>query len=192
MNPRYKISQKWTPFPQDFIDQIKHIYTQNFASKLGQSITVFVEGRIYSKEILMRVGLQNKGELRRFNFEVSLDLLTKEEDIIFNQLALGIDAIASLMTEYFANENDLELPYTWTETQFETAKVWIQHSTENSDLEAEANKLLGLLDESLVKNGDDTPSEDILDATEEQFDIFVDEMDPDASLVKKKKKEDLH
>lgn len=211
MNPRYKISTKWTPFPVEFSIQIKALFTQNFAQYLGQNIDVFVEGRIYQKEVLLRVGLHHKGEIRRFNFEVSLDLNLEQEKQVFEQISLGVDAIATLMTEYFENEQDIELPFAWTETTFGKDKVWIQHSSTNSDLEAQANQLLGLNDDGLMKNSEDLKSDDILDATEDEFDEFATEFkkeinksdetientdilspDKSPSQTSKKKKDDLH
>ena len=192
MNPRYKVSLKWTAFPQEFTEQIRSIFTQNFVKQFGKNMEMFVEGRIYPKEITLRIGLHHKGELKHFNFEASVDLPTNSEKQIFETISAGVDAIASLMADYFENGEDLELPYVWTETTFENNKVWIQHSTENPNLEAEANKLLGLDDEALVKNADEEKSEDILDVTEEEFDEFAEHLSSEPQMFKKKKKDDLH
>lgn len=74
MNPRYKISQKWTAFPQEFSEQIRSVFVQNFEKQLGKTMSLSVDGRIYQKEITLRIGLHSKGELKHFNFEASVDL----------------------------------------------------------------------------------------------------------------------
>ncbi len=196
MNPRYKISQKWTAFPPEFSEQIRSVFVQNFEKQLGKTMSLSVDGRIYQKEITLRIGLHSKGELKHFNFEASVDLPpnpANDENKIFETISVAVDALASLVAEYFENDQDIELPYTWTESTFEGKKVWVQHSTENPDLEAEANKLLGLADDDgVLKNADDEKSEDVLDATEEEFDEFAENLSSEPQMFKKKKKDDLH
>lgn len=191
MNPRYKTNSQWTEFPGDLNSQICDIFKQSFATELGSTTEVKVTGRVYSKEIILRVGLHKKGELRYHNFEVSIDH-TNEESKVVENVYLAVDAIASLMAEYFENDEDVELPYSWMEYPFNGKKVWLQFSTENPDLEAEANKLLGLDDDdALLKNADIERSEDALDASEDEFDELVKNLDSE-SLTSKKKKDDLH
>ena len=196
MNPRYKISQKWTAFPPEFSEQIRSVFVQNFEKQLGKTMSLSVDGRIYQKEITLRIGLHSKGELKHFNFEASVDLPpnpANDENKIFETISVAVDALASLVAEYFENDQDIELPYTWTESTFEGKKVWVQHSTENPDLEAEADKLLGLADEDgVLKNAEDEKSEDVLDATEEEFDEFAENLPSEPQMFKKKKKDDLH
>lgn len=196
MNPRYKISQKWTAFPPEFSEQIRSVFVQNFEKQLGKTMSLSVDGRIYQKEITLRIGLHSKGELKHFNFEASVDLPpnpANDENKIFETISVAVDALASLVAEYFENDQDIELPYTWTESTFEGKKVWVQHSTENPDLEAEADKLLGLADDDgVLKNAEDEKSEDVLDATEEEFDEFAENLSSEPQMFKKKKKDDLH
>ncbi|MCM2353483.1 MAG: hypothetical protein NDI63_07670 [Pseudobdellovibrio sp.] len=196
MNPRYKVSQKWTAFPPEFSEQIRSVFVQNFEKQLGKTMSLSVDGRIYQKEITLRIGLHSKGELKHFNFEASVDLPpnpANDENKIFETISVAVDALASLVAEYFENDQDIELPYTWTESTFEGKKVWVQHSTENPDLEAEANKLLGLADDDgVLKNAEDEKSEDVLDATEEEFDEFAENLSSEPQMFKKKKKDDLH
>lgn len=56
---------------------------------------------------------------------------------------------ASLFEQTFAAENDSEFPRLWEEVDFEGRKIYIQFSTANSQLESEADRLLGI---SGVKN----------------------------------------
>lgn len=201
MNPRYKKSLKWTAFPQELVSQIKAIYDQNFSKSFDSHTTLSVDGRIYQKEILLRVSLHKKGELKHFNFESSIDLTSSTEDILFAQISAAVDCLGSLVAEYIENDFEIELPYVWTETQFEKKSLWIQHSTENPKLEEEANKLLGLAeDDALLKNADDVDhSDDILDTTEDEFDEFAAQITEHGSvnmakpqMFNNKKKDDLH
>ncbi len=191
MNPRYKSNKKWTQFPEDLTRGISDIFKQNFAAQLVDYIEVHVSGRFYEKEIILQVGLNKKGELRFTNFEVSLDHKNDPTKII-EQVYLAVDVIANLIADYFENNEEHELPYVWTEFPFNNQKVWIQYSSENPRLEAEANKLLGELKDALLKEVDED-SADILDATEEEFDEFAKKLEPQMFKSKNKtKKDDIH
>lgn len=190
LNPRYKSSKQWTEFPNELTQEISSIFKQNFQKQLRNTTEVHVSGRVYTQEILLRVGLHKKGELRFQNFEVSLDHNNDQEQVV-QLIYLAVDAIASLMVDYFENEEDIELPYSWMEYPFNGKKVWLQFSTENPDLQAAADKLLGIHDESLLKNAEDERSEDALDATEEEFDELVEKLEP-TMFKPKKKKDEMH
>ncbi len=179
MNSRKKESKKWSNLPPEFANQIKTVFEDNFRTHLTEK-TIRVEGRIYTTEILLRVGVRRKGELRYHNFEVSLDHSSLLQNTI-PQIHLAVDAIASLMIEFFENEETHELPYLWREIPFEKQKIWVQFTTENPDLEKEANKLLGIAENSLI-NEDPDIDEELLDLAP-----------PTPQMFKgKKKKDDLH
>jgi hypothetical protein len=63
-----------------------------------------------------------------------------------------IDAIGSLMEEYFqlGDEEELDVPLRWRAYEFEGETVYLQHSTVNTKLEEEADRLLGLSENALV------------------------------------------
>ena len=195
MNPRKKESKKWSELPPELTLQIKQVFEDNFRDNLNGAV-LHVEGRIYPTEILMRIGIQKKGELRRQNFEVSVDHSAQAQNTI-SQIHLTIDAIASLVHEYFENNEQHELPYSWQEFPFEKQKIWLQFSSTNPDLEAEANKLLGISEEDSLLKGEDADDEfPILD--DEEIDtsrpkIFrVPTDNANDTLKKKKKKEEMH
>ncbi len=197
MNPRTKTESKWTELPQDLKKQISTIFQQNFEKQIGPTGEIRTDGRIYPKEIVLSVGIHKKGELRFHNFEVSVDHKNDKEKIV-QLIYLSVDAIASLMTEYFENDEDIELPYTWMQYPFQDQNVWLQFSSVNPDLEAEANKLLGHTEEeTLLKNAETERSADALDATEDEFDELVKHIDLEQMAVptmfkSKKKKDELH
>jgi hypothetical protein len=203
MDPRKKESKKWSPLPPELSNQIKSVFVENFESRLDGKL-VKVEGRIYPTEILMRVGINTKGELRFQNFEVSLDHSPLKKDTLA-QINIAVDAIASLMLEYFDNDEDHEMPYVWQEYPFEKQSIWLQYSSVNSDLEAEANKLLGLTeDDSLLKeteedmealglndDASEIPDDEEIDTSKPKIFRVPTDNEHD-TLKKKKKKEDMH
>lgn len=208
MNPRKKESKKWTTLPPELTKQIQAVFVENFSSDLeGKSLKV--EGRVYPTEILLRVGINNKGELRFHNFEVSVDHSQEKQDAV-QKINIAVDAIASLVAEYFENDEESELPLTWHEYPFQKTKIWLQYSSTNSDLEAEANKLLGLetdnsmlvealdaLEEMDVQEVDsdeelsEDDDEDDVDTTKPKI-FKVSSEDSENVAPKKKKKEEMH
>ena len=215
MIPRKKESKKWSAIPTELLKQIKSLFEDNFSSNLIDK-TLKIEGRIYPTEVLMRIGINNKGELRYQNFEVSIDHSPEKQNTV-QMITIAVDAIASLMVDYFENEEEHEMPYIWQEHPFENQKLWLQFSSTNSDLEAEANKLLGLKEENalLIETLEDLETlnipileEESESEENEDSDIHLNENEeidtskpkifrvptnnPQDTLKKKKKKEDMH
>lgn len=196
MNPRKKDSKKWTAIPTELAKQIKIVFQESFSVHLVGK-TLAVEGRIYPNEVLMRIGINSQGELRFQNFEVSVDHSADKQDTI-QQITIAVDAIASLMVDYFEKEEEHEMPFVWQEYPFENQKLWLQYSSTNTALEAEANRLLGLKEEGelLKETLDDLESldipedEDIDTSKPKIFRVPTD--NPNDTLKKKKKKEDMH
>ena len=69
-----------------------------------------------------------------------------------------------MMMDYFESDGESEFPRTWQEFPFNGVKVYLQFTTENTDLEAQANALLGEDDDSLVL--EEQENEDALDRSE--------------------------
>ena len=176
MKPRRESSKKWTSLPKEYIQQIHEVFTENFATHLKNS-KLIVEGRIYPEEVILRVGSLENGRLRQINFEASLDTDPKALNAP-DQILVAIDALASMMAEYYETGNsemengemkdqeddtkELEstkhFPQIWQKIEIKKKTLWVQFSTENSELEAQANKLLNnLLDgnENLVNLEED-------------------------------------
>lgn len=163
MNPRLKSSKKWTSFPKEYSDQIQTAFKENFAQYLDQG-ELIVEGRIYSEEILLRVGYLEAGRLLQANFEVSMDYSNKDQDAI-KSIHNCVDAAASMMMEYLENDGEVDFPYTWKEFPFQGKKIYLQYSTENTSLEEQANKLLGI-DEDTMLHDEEDKDEDALSRAE--------------------------
>lgn len=160
MQPRLKTSKKWTSFPKEYTDQIKAVFEENFEPDLDDE-KVEVEGRIYSSEVLLRVGLVKPGRLRQANFEASMDYSTKSKDAL-ERIHNAVDAVASMIADYFENEAEADLPLSWKEYPFQGKTVFLQYSTMNAELEKQADALLGELSDDLVVDKEDEVDEDAM------------------------------
>ncbi len=162
MQPRLKTSKKWTAFPKEYTEQIESVFQENFSDLLGSNKLV-IEGRIYPAEVMLRVGLAQPGRISQANFEASMDYDPEKKDAV-DRIHNCIDATASMMMDYFESDSESEFPRTWQEYPFNGGKVYLQFTTENTDLEAQANALLGVDDDSLVL--EDEQNEDALDRSD--------------------------
>ena len=153
MNPRLKSSKKWTAFPKEYSDQIQTVFKENFAQYLDGA-DLIVEGRIYPEEVTLRVGYLEKGRLTQANFEVSMNYSSEQQDTV-QRIHNCIDAAASMMLEYLETDGEVDFPYVWKEIPFQGKKLFMQFNTENSSLEAEANRLLGLEEGTLLTEEED-------------------------------------
>lgn len=175
MQPRLKTSKKWTAFPKEYQEQIESVFHENFSDLLGSNKLV-IEGRIYPAEVMLRVGLAQPGRLSQANFEASMDYDPEKKDAV-DRIHNCIDATASMMMDYFENDGEAEFPRTWAEYPFNGKKVFLQFTTENTDLEAQANALLGADEDSLVLEEDE--NEDALDRSEVDESLSHDQDDED-------------
>jgi hypothetical protein len=148
--PRLVSSRHWTDLPADFRKKVEQVFAEQFEyeSTKGEFL---VDGRIYNEEIILRIGYLEKGRLRQINFEASIDIpkAKKEDDSTIKTMDLlytCIDALGSLMEDYFDldEEEELDVPLHWRPYEFEDQTVYLQHSTVNTTLEAEADRLLGV------------------------------------------------
>ncbi len=192
MNPRLKNSKKWTTFPGEYLTQVQTVFQDTFAKNLTNSKLV-VEGRIYPEEILLRVGILEEGRLSQANFEVSMNYSTKTKDAV-ERIHDCIDAIASMMNDYFESNGETEFPRTWQEFEFNKRPVFLQFSTVNSDLEAQADALLGQSFEDMVQ--EDKDSEDALARAEARIEVDDEKAEPTmfggGKKKATKKKTDMH
>ena len=153
MHPRLKTSKKWTPLPKEFLKQIESVFKQTFKAQIGTG-KVITDGRIYPEEILVSVGLKAAATgLKQSNFEISIEY-KKNKDNVLNLLNLSVDVAASLFEQYFAAEDDQDFPRIWQEFDVDNRPVYVQYTTTNTDLENEANKLLGEYADEGLAGGD--------------------------------------
>ncbi|MBT4762131.1 MAG: hypothetical protein HOO06_10570 [Bdellovibrionaceae bacterium] len=148
MNPRLKSSQKWTSFPTEFIQQINAVVNENF-QKLSPDGKFSIDGRIFPKEVLFKISHQAKNSITQNSIWVSVDYDAKKDNVNI-ALNLAIDCGGSLMVHHFENPKD-EFPRSWAPMDFNKTEVFICLDTQNDDLEAQADALLGeSSEESLV------------------------------------------
>ncbi len=155
MKARLEKSKKWSSLPEELLIQIKDIFTETFSSQLGES-KVISEGRIYSSEILFRIGIGSKDRLKQHNFEASMDY-NKSKDNVMSLVHIAVDAVGSMLSEFLKDEST-DFPHDWQKFDIEKREIYLKYSTDNSNLELKADKLLGLADDSLVQ-GDDGANE---------------------------------
>ncbi len=160
MQPRLSSSRKWTAIPKELTVQIKTVFKQSFQQHIGKG-TVLADGRIYPEEILISVGIKQPDQkLKESHWLVSIGYARGKDDVI-KLLNTAVDAAGSLFEQLFTSENDYDFPRAWTEVDFEGRKIYVQYSTVNEELEAAADKILG------VAEGDDLAKgewEDLEDA----------------------------
>lgn len=193
MIPRLKNSKKWTAFPKEYLTQIEDVFTSTFKKQLKDS-QLIVEGRIYTEEILLRVGIREKGRLAQSNFEVSMNYSQQKKDAI-ERIHDCIDAAASMMNDYFSsNEEEADFPRSWQEFEFNKQPLYLQFSTENTDLESQADALLGQSFADMVQ--EDRDNEDALDRADERVEASEEDKAAGPSMFggkkSSKKKSDLH
>jgi hypothetical protein len=141
MEPRLSTSRKWSPLPAELLQQIQSVFKQSFSKEIGGG-TIEAAGKIFPEEILISVGFREKNSLKQSNFIISI-AYQKNKDNVLKLLHLAVDAAASLFEQLFAADNDHDFPRLWEEVQFEGRTIYVQYDTTNSDLEAQADKLLG-------------------------------------------------
>ena len=165
ITPRLPSSNTWTELPKEFTEKVKTIFVNQFKVEGGYG-EFLIEGRIYPDEVVVRAGFIEKGRLKQANFEASMDRVKTPEDKTMDALYSAIDALGGLMEEFFELDGgedgteELDVPLNWQPYDFEGETVYLQQSTVNSRLEAEADRILGLLEKSLVQ--EENQSEDAL------------------------------
>lgn len=182
MIPRLKSSKKWTSFPKEYADQILSVFKENFAQYLDNA-ELLIEGRIYAEEIMLRVGYLEEGRLAQANFEISMNYSQEQQDAV-TRIHNCVDAAGSMMMEYLENEGEVDFPYSWKEVPFQGKKIYLKFSTENTNLEAEANRLLGLAEDELLHEDVSEEDEDALTRAElsEELSPPRDEDDEDSEV----------
>jgi hypothetical protein len=159
MQPRLKTSTKWTSLPKELCQQVRDVFTESFAEAI-KSGEIQVLGRIYPQELLLCVGYLEKGRLRPANFEISIDFDANKQNAL-ELIHCAVDCAASMMGEYFAVDGDLtDFPREWQPFKVEGKSVFAQVTTTNTDLEREANRLLGIEKDDLVQESEEEDTEE--------------------------------
>jgi hypothetical protein len=158
--PRLATSRQWTTLPAEFLKKVRAVFEGQFPieTDLGEFI---IDGRIYTGEIILRIGYVERGRLKQVNFEASTDLQPLQEATTLSddkpahdsktmdRLFVCIDALGSVLEEYFdlgeGEERDaIDIPLHWSPYDFDGDTVYLRHSTVNTRLEDEADRILAL------------------------------------------------
>ncbi len=169
MEPRRSRSAKWTNLPSDYTKQVVDALRESFRDE-SKSGTFLVEGRIYADEILLRMGFLEKGRLRQTNFEISVDYKAGKEDTM-KLLNLAMDVGATMLEELFASTSDADFPRTWQPFEVEGKILYLQFSATNSDLEKQADELLGKDSGRLVEGEDEVGEEESLESIKRRLGV---------------------
>lgn len=161
MDPRLKSSTQWSPFPKELCEQIVSALEERFSEEYGLEEQQFVaQGRIYQEEILCLVGLSIRGQLKQHNFEISYEYDSKKEKTL-ELIQNSMDVIEHIWTEFLEEDlEDSEMPREWQTMTYEKMTYFYKYSTVNTNLEAEADKLLQEYEEKLVYGEQEDPEEE--------------------------------
>ncbi len=162
LESRTNKASKSTKLPAEFSNQIIEVFNEHFKKQL-QGQPVLVDSLLTGNEVVVRVGYNPKGmKLRQHNFEVSLDYDQKPATNLVSSVHLAIDALANILQEHI-EKPDQDFSPTWTAMTLEKREFFYRYTAENSDLEKQANDLLGIDDqEPLVKIDDTVETEEQL------------------------------
>jgi hypothetical protein len=159
MQPRLSSSRKWSALPAEFLKQVQGVFEESFKKEIdGGKVTV--QGKIFPEEVLIRVTYKKAKSLKESGFDISVGY-KQPKDNVLKILHMAVDAGASLMEQLFTNEDDHDFPRTWEEVTFENRPIYVQYTTENGELETEANKLLGFEDDDDLAGGTWEDDDDI-------------------------------
>lgn len=154
MQPRLPQSKKFTPMPGELLGQVKQVFAETF-SKVASEGKFLMEGRIYQNEILFQAGYLEEGRIRQANFVVSMEYDPQKQNAL-QMIHFVVDCAASMMDAYFeADQNLDEFPLEWEEFKAQGKTAYIKVDTTNSELEAQADALLGEEDSGNLVQGED-------------------------------------
>jgi hypothetical protein len=160
MTPRLKSSKTWTSLPKEYLTKIQEVFTAGFKAqaKRGQFLA---DGRIYATELLVRIGYLENGHLAQANFEISLEY-NPQKDNVLDLTYLAIDAAASLMEGHFEGGDPANYPQQWQAEKLDKHEIFYRYSSTNTQLENQADQLLGKSQDHLVQ-GDTDDDDETLD-----------------------------
>lgn len=158
MEPRLKTSQKWSQFPKGVCETIQQSLLREFPNKEAEG-SFIVEGWIYPEELILRTGYLEKGRIVQHNFEASIQFQAKKDNAL-NCIQVLMESCVSCLTNYFGGEKDF--PREWRNFDLDGDDIYLRHTTFNSKLEAEADRLLGEVADDLVQQTNDSQIDEII------------------------------
>ncbi len=163
IQPRLISSIKWSLLPVDLQSHIREAFELEYKTSLP-TVKWHISGRIYPEEVVLHIGYGHSNDLKQNHFYVSTQIKSdqKTTEIIYSL----VDILHSILSENLTSNHPIELPRQWKKLtsppcQFE---VYFYYSTENFDLENQADLLLGQDDTSSLVTDTEEPQLEIQEA----------------------------
>lgn len=163
IKPRLKSSKALTILPESFQKQVTELLKTHFSehSKKGY---FKVDGVISKNEIVFRYSYQPQDSIKTIQFDLSLEYNSSRSDFKDDPLMKVFEVLSDLGASLFHSlfeDQDFELPSLWSPIEFENHTIYIQSEGIHSQLESQADEILGLSSKSNDLVQGDMESEDI-------------------------------
>ena len=175
MIPRLESSTKWTSLPEELSVQIERAASDLFPEQAREG-KFLAEGRIYPEEFLFRLGYVENERLVQINFETS-SAFNLEKDNIKKIIDLSVDCSAALMEGFFKS-TEMDYPRDWKRVDFDGRDIFVQHTTVNSELEKQADKLLGEASDALINQSKANESSEEFEAILSSLGVEPSDIEP--------------
>lgn len=141
MKPRKSNSDisKAGMLPPDLIKMISQEFKAEFEGFMDDK-EIIIFGYIFLDEIYISIGFKEKGALRQYNFEASLDFDSQNEKAL-DKIHMAADAIDAMMVAYIESE-DIQMPLEWRSVDMGSSFVFLRFNTINTELEKLADEFL--------------------------------------------------
>lgn len=143
--------KKYSRLPEDFTQLLKKSVEENIEvlGKMSPSPSLNIRGRVYPNEVILELELSETDRILRHNFRGSMDYNSEEQDTLdrLDDLANALASMMEQFLEFEINKEDelelMDLPLDYKEFPYDGRKVYLMYHTENTDLDAQADALLG-------------------------------------------------
>jgi hypothetical protein len=160
IQPKDERNKAFTAFPAELLEAIKDSFSEDFKSASNEGSFISF-GQIHPTEIILRVGYIKDGEISQVNFDCSTESSGSEASVIKSIEELVFTA-KELFVDFFKNGKLEHFSYHWNPFG-SSSKVYYKLDRTNTDLEAQANALLGetLQDKEKLIVGDMSETDEI-------------------------------
>jgi len=153
IEPKNTNNLAFTKLPEELLETITEVFCENFEeqAKNGKFLCF---GQVHQSELVLRVGYIENGSIGQINFDTS-NVASGSEAQIIASLEEMVFATKELFLDYFKNKNLESFSYHWNPltTSEKTGQVFYKMDSTNTELEREANALLGENFEADETNG---------------------------------------
>ncbi len=167
---RLESSTQWTQLPKDWCKEVENLLTSQLKkTSNGKDLSpgsFHVLGRVFPQEILLVMGRSEKSRLFQKNIFISFDIEFEEaSDKTQEKLFKAVDVGALLLEKALSvRDKDFIPTLLWEEYEYEEILFYNKWDTQNTMLEIEANKILGISDEALINETEDSENTESIEA----------------------------